>query len=69
LNIDEDRAIVTVEDDGSGFDVAEALAAARQRKTIGLSSTQEQVGMLGGEIQIDSALGRGTRIEFWVPTI
>ncbi len=69
LNTGDDRAIVTVEDDGSGFDVAEALAGARQRKTIGLSSTQEQVEMLGGEIQIDSALGRGTRIEFWVPAI
>lgn len=67
LNVTDDQAIVIVEDDGGGFDVAEALAAARQRKTIGLSSTQEQVEMLGGEIQIDSALGRGTRIEFWVP--
>jgi two-component system sensor histidine kinase DegS len=38
LNVSEDRAVVVVEDDGSGFDVAEALAAARQRKTIGLSS-------------------------------
>jgi two-component system sensor histidine kinase DegS len=67
LNIDDDRVTVTVEDDGSGFDVAEALASARQRKTIGLSTMQEQLEMLGGEISIDSALGRGTRIEFWIP--
>lgn len=69
LNVGDDRTTVLVEDDGSGFDVAAALAAARQRKTIGLSSTQEQVEMLGGEIQFDSALGRGTRIEFWVPSV
>jgi two-component system sensor histidine kinase DegS len=68
LNVADDRTTVAVEDDGSGFDVLSAMTASRQRKTIGLSATQEQVHMLGGEIQIDSALGRGTRIEFWVPS-
>ncbi|NJN95910.1 MAG: hypothetical protein HC875_18280 [Anaerolineales bacterium] len=68
LSIAEDRAVVVIEDDGSGFDVAEALTAARQRKTIGLSSMQEQVEMLGGEIEFDSALGKGTKIQFWVPS-
>ena len=67
VNIGDDRAIVVVEDDGSGFDVAEALTSARQRKTIGLSAMQEQVEMLGGEIEFDSALGKGTKIQFWVP--
>ncbi len=69
LSINDDRAVVIIEDDGSGFDVAEALTAARQRKTIGLSSMQEQVEMLGGEIEFDSALGKGTKIQFWVPTV
>lgn len=67
LNISDDRAVAMVEDDGSGFDVAAALTAARQRKTIGLGTMQEQVEMLGGEIDFDSALGRGTKIQFWVP--
>ncbi|HXV99295.1 MAG TPA: histidine kinase [Anaerolineae bacterium] len=67
LTLSDDRAIIVVEDDGSGFDVAEALTNARQRKTIGLSAMQEQVEMLGGEIDFDSALGKGTRIQFWVP--
>lgn len=67
MNVDENKVKVTVEDDGSGFDVAEALASAEQRKTIGLSTMQEQVDMLGGEFDIDSALGRGTRVEFSIP--
>jgi two-component system sensor histidine kinase DegS len=67
MNIEDDRATMVVEDDGSGFDVAEALAAARQRKTIGLSTMREQVELLGGEIDIDSSLGRGTRVQFWIP--
>jgi two-component system sensor histidine kinase DegS len=69
VNNSDERVVVTVEDDGSGFDVAEALTAARQRKTIGLSSMQEQVEMLGGEIDFDSALGKGTKIQFWVPPV
>ena len=67
FSIDDDRADAVVEDDGSGFDVPEALTAARQRKTIGLTTIQEQVEMLGGEVNIDSSLGKGTRIEFWIP--
>ena len=67
LDISNDKATVAVEDDGSGFYVADAMAAAQQRKTIGLSTMQEQVDMLGGEFKIDSDLGRGTRVDFWIP--
>lgn len=67
LNIGDDKATAVVEDDGTGFDVNEAISASRQRKTIGLSSMQEQVDMLGGGIKFDSAPGKGTRVEFWLP--
>jgi two-component system sensor histidine kinase DegS len=67
LNVDDDKVTASVEDDGVGFDVKGALAASRQRKTIGLSSMQEQVEMLGGEIEFDSSPGRGTRVLFWLP--
>jgi len=69
LNVTEDKATTVVEDDGSGFDVGEAVYASKQRKTIGLSSIQEQIEMLGGGITLDSALGKGTRVEFWLPTL
>ncbi|MCB0209909.1 MAG: sensor histidine kinase [Anaerolineae bacterium] len=68
LSIHDDRATATVEDDGGGFNVHEALSAARQRKTIGLGSLQERLEMLGGKLDIDSSPGKGTRVEFWVPT-
>jgi len=56
-----------VEDDGSGFDPAEVMAAARQRKTMGLFTIIEQVEMLGGEIHFESSLGRGTSVELSLP--
>ncbi|MCB0196960.1 MAG: sensor histidine kinase, partial [Anaerolineae bacterium] len=67
LSIQDDKATATVEDDGVGFNAHEALSAARQRKTIGLGSLQERLEMLGGKLDIDSAPGKGTRVEFWVP--
>ena len=66
LSGDGEKIVAVVEDDGAGFDVNEAMEASRQRKTIGLSSMQEQVQMLGGEITINSSMGRGTRVEFWL---
>ena len=69
LSGDDEKIVSVVEDDGVGFDVDEAMEASRQRKTIGLGSMQEQVQMLGGEITINSSMGRGTRVEFWLPEI
>lgn len=68
LRVEEGKATVVVEDDGHGFDVREAMGAAQQRKTLGLVSMKEQVEMLGGEIKIDSAPNKGTRVEFWLPS-
>jgi two-component system sensor histidine kinase DegS len=67
LDLGPDGLKAKVEDDGSGFDVAEAMAAARQRKTMGLTTVLEQVEMLGGEIEFESTMGRGTRAELRLP--
>lgn len=67
LDVSPDGLRVKVEDDGGGFDVEAALAAARQRKTMGLSTVMEQVEMLGGKIVFDSSIGRGTRVTLSVP--
>jgi two-component system sensor histidine kinase DegS len=61
LDVSEDLVQATVEDNGSGFNVAEVLNAPQQ-KGIGLSTLKERVAMLGGELRIDSAVGRGTKV-------
>jgi len=60
---------VTVEDDGCGFDVEETLAAARERKSVGLITIQERTEMLGGEVEIDSTVGRGTKVRLELPGV
>src|SRR5690606_25182110 len=51
---------LVVEDDGSGFNVAEALGPEVQRRAIGLTALQERVERLRGELQIESSIGRRT---------
>ena len=67
LDMQGDGIGATVEDDGSGFDVNEALVSARQRKTLGISTMQERVDMLGGTIRFDSSIGRGTKVTVQIP--
>jgi len=45
------------------------MASARQRKTLGIAAMQEQVGMLGGQIDFESAIGRGTKVKLEIPSV
>ena len=53
----------TVTDDGVGFDVEAASGSGR----LGLRGMAERVGQIGGELRIESAPGRGTRVEVRFP--
>lgn len=68
LDLQNDPAIVTVEDDGSGFDVESVLNAARQRGSSGLANLEKRIQMLGGKIQFQSGTGRGTKVRVELPT-
>ena len=68
LDLQDNPVVVTVEDDGSGFDVTSAIAAARQRSSSGLVNLEKRVEMLGGKIQFQSGTGRGTKVRVELPT-
>jgi len=61
------RLELLVEDDGGGFDVARTLDSAATGKALGLLGMQERVRMLGGDCDIDSQLGNGTRVRVRLP--
>src|SRR5690242_20209260 len=63
LDLGEDRIRVSVDDNGKGFDPD----SVQQSNSLGLKLIRERAEMLGGTFEIDSALGRGTRILFAVP--
>ena len=67
LDFQDGLVSASVEDDGSGFDTSEVQAPAQQRKGLGLSTIQERAEMLGGGVQIESRIGRGTKIRIELP--
>lgn len=56
-----------VEDDGQGFDPAVALDAAERGHGWGLAGIQERLAMVGGQLRIEAAPGKGTRLICTVP--
>ncbi len=63
---EQDGALhVTIEDDGVGFDPAQAHR--RNRVTFGLELMRERAMDLPGALLVDSAPGRGTRVSILVP--
>ncbi|HEY5731768.1 MAG TPA: ATP-binding protein [Anaerolineales bacterium] len=63
LDMGEDRVRVTVDDNGRGFD-PEVI---QQGNSLGLKLIRERAEMLGGTFEVDSSVGRGTRVTFAVP--
>lgn len=63
--------VIVVEDDGSGFDVQAALNAIQERRNTGMGivGMQERVELLGGQLDIESQIGQGTRVVAQLPPI
>lgn len=53
-----------VQDDGVGFDLDEA---SRKRESFGLAGMRERVALLGGEIDIQTSPGKGTKVSIAIP--
>jgi len=63
LYLDEDSLILTVEDNGRGFE----QELAQRQAGMGLASMTERVEKIGGDLDIQSGIGAGTRIKVSVP--
>lgn len=59
-----EETVITVEDDGRGFDVAGVLL---HRDGFGLHTMRERMELIGGSLEVDSEPGRGTRVVARVP--
>lgn len=59
--------ILTVEDDGKGFDVFHSGTDGRSH--FGLQTMTERAHGIGGQLAIDSAPGEGTRINVNIPSL
>jgi signal transduction histidine kinase len=64
LGAERGRLVLTVADDGRGFD-AESPAVRGRR--LGLTSMEERATALGGQVVVDSRPGAGTTVRLEVP--
>jgi signal transduction histidine kinase len=69
LEIDTSQILLTVCDDGRGFDLEEVLRGEGSRIGWGLLGIQERTALIGGEYQMESQPGQGTTIQIRVPLI
>jgi signal transduction histidine kinase len=60
-------ALVSVSDDGVGFQPPEPSDGPGQQGHFGLAGMRERAVLIGGQMSIDSAAGRGTRVTVSVP--
>lgn len=66
VGVEGDEIRIEIEDDGRGFDLAEA-ARREARRPWGLMGIRERAEILGGTARIDSAPGQGTRVLVRIP--
>ena len=57
----------SIQDDGIGFDVKQAMEKISIERGLGLASMEERVQMLGGIFNLRSKKGKGTQVKFRIP--
>ena len=62
-----DHVQAIIEDDGCGFDIANASSGANDRGGLGLLGIQERLGTIGGSLNVESAPGRGVTLIVRIP--
>lgn len=66
LSTSDDRLDLSVTDHGFGFD-ADAVEKSAMSSNFGLLMLRERIAYLGGELTVDSAPGRGARVNLSIP--
>ncbi|MBI5304746.1 MAG: GAF domain-containing protein [Chloroflexi bacterium] len=59
--------VAVVEDDGRGFDVRAILESAQEESKLGLHGMRERAELVGGRLQIESAMGAGSSVFVEIP--
>jgi signal transduction histidine kinase len=67
LEVNQQRAVLRVCDDGRGFEPEIALARERNREHFGLKGIQERAAAMGGTFRLESQVGRGTTVTIEIP--
>ncbi len=67
VSFDQQQVMVTVKDDGIGFEVEPTLAKAEEEKKFGMVGMHERAHLLGGSLHVLSAPQSGTEVTAVIP--
>ncbi len=67
LDLVDEELLVSIEDNGEGFDVEKIMTESAEKKSLGLKGMAERTELLGGSLEIISQPGEGTKITATVP--
>jgi signal transduction histidine kinase len=65
--LEEGLALLEILDDGVGFDVEAVNRAYDERGSLGMVNLRERSELVGGLLHIQSAPGKGTRVQVYIP--
>ena len=66
-SFEKEIALLEIEDDGLGFDVEAVNKSYDKRGSLGMVNLRERTELVTGLLNIDSAPGKGTRIQVYLP--
>ena len=61
------RAVLTIADDGEGFEVPDDLDELSRGRHFGVTGMRERAQLAGGDLMVESAPGEGCVLSVWVP--
>jgi signal transduction histidine kinase len=61
------RAVLTVADDGAGFEVPDELEQLARGRHFGVTGMRERAQLAGGDLSVDSEPGEGCVLSVWMP--
>jgi signal transduction histidine kinase len=64
---EKEIALLEIEDDGVGFDVAAVNKSYDKRGSLGMVNLRERTELVNGLLNIDSAPGNGARVQVYIP--
>jgi nitrate/nitrite-specific signal transduction histidine kinase len=59
--------VMTISDDGAGFEVPDTLDELARGRHFGLVGMRERAQVAGGDLSVESAPGEGCVLSVWVP--
>ncbi|MFW6105222.1 MAG: PAS domain S-box protein, partial [Chloroflexota bacterium] len=68
IECQDDELIITITDNGKGFELPQQLSDFAGQGKLGLAGMAERVRLIGGKLQVSSQVGKGTKIVVRAPT-